>query len=187
MNFAVAEPPLKLVLIENRGHGGTINHLGVEVESSDTVHAEIARLTGEGLFTVRWPMRWSPRSTCDRATSWCWVRAPSRRRRRASCAAPTPSRWLANRHSFASIAPWAVTRREVIGTWHSALVSRPFQAAIRAQTSTYTARASLESRSLRCTVAVSCRLTTNSTPRQAFGQNSRIGRFYCPNDTGKLP
>jgi len=40
-----------------------------------------------------WPMRWSPRSTCDRATSWCWVRAPSRRRRRASCAAPTPSRW----------------------------------------------------------------------------------------------
>ena len=34
-NFAVAEPPLKLVLIENRGHGGTINHLGVEVESSE--------------------------------------------------------------------------------------------------------------------------------------------------------
>jgi catechol 2,3-dioxygenase-like lactoylglutathione lyase family enzyme len=50
-NFAVAEPPLKLVLLENPGQGGTINHLGVEVESSDTVHAEIARLTGEGLFT----------------------------------------------------------------------------------------------------------------------------------------
>ena len=50
-NFAVAEPPLKLVLLENPGKGGTINHLGVEVESSDTVHAEIARLTGEGLFT----------------------------------------------------------------------------------------------------------------------------------------
>ena len=50
-NFAVTEPPLKLVLIENRGHGGTLNHLGVEVESSDAVHAEIARLTGEGLFT----------------------------------------------------------------------------------------------------------------------------------------
>ena len=43
-NFAVAEPPLKLVLIQNPGKGGTINHLGVEVESSDTVHAEIARL-----------------------------------------------------------------------------------------------------------------------------------------------
>ena len=31
-NFAVAEPPLKLVLIENPGHGGRVNHLGVEVE-----------------------------------------------------------------------------------------------------------------------------------------------------------
>jgi catechol 2,3-dioxygenase-like lactoylglutathione lyase family enzyme len=50
-NFAVAEPPLKLVLLQNPGKGGTINHLGVEVESSDTVHAEIARLTDEGLFT----------------------------------------------------------------------------------------------------------------------------------------
>jgi hypothetical protein len=50
-NFAVTEPPLKLVLIENRGHGGTLNHLGIEVESSDAVHAEIARLTDEDLFT----------------------------------------------------------------------------------------------------------------------------------------
>ena len=50
-NFAVAEPPLKLVLIENHGHGGTLNHLGVEVESSDAVHTEIARLTNEGMFT----------------------------------------------------------------------------------------------------------------------------------------
>lgn len=50
-NFVVAEPPLKLVLIENAGHGGTLNHLGVEVASSDQVHSEIARLTGEGLFT----------------------------------------------------------------------------------------------------------------------------------------
>jgi catechol 2,3-dioxygenase-like lactoylglutathione lyase family enzyme len=50
-NFAVAEPPLKLVLLQNTGKGGTINHLGVEVESSEQVHAEIARLSGEGLFT----------------------------------------------------------------------------------------------------------------------------------------
>jgi len=50
-NFAIAEPPLKLVLIENPGHGGSINHLGVEVESSETVHAEIGRLAAEGLFT----------------------------------------------------------------------------------------------------------------------------------------
>jgi catechol 2,3-dioxygenase-like lactoylglutathione lyase family enzyme len=50
-NFAIVDPPLKLVLLENPGKGGTINHLGVEVESSDAVHAEIARLTDEGMFT----------------------------------------------------------------------------------------------------------------------------------------
>jgi catechol 2,3-dioxygenase-like lactoylglutathione lyase family enzyme len=50
-NFAIAQPPLKLVLIENPEHGGTLNHLGVEVADSDAVHAEIDRLTNEGLFT----------------------------------------------------------------------------------------------------------------------------------------
>lgn len=50
-NFAVADPPLKLVLIENPGHGGTLNHLGVEVGTSEVVHAEIARLSEEGMFT----------------------------------------------------------------------------------------------------------------------------------------
>ena len=50
-NFAVANPPLKLVLLENPGQGGTLNHLGVEVESSETVHSEIARLTDAGMFT----------------------------------------------------------------------------------------------------------------------------------------
>ncbi len=50
-NFAIADPPLKLVLLENPGQGGTLNHLGVEVESSDVVHSEIARLTEQGMFT----------------------------------------------------------------------------------------------------------------------------------------
>ena len=50
-NFAINEPPLKLVLLENPGRGGGLNHLGIEVESSEEVHSEIARLTGEGLFT----------------------------------------------------------------------------------------------------------------------------------------
>jgi catechol 2,3-dioxygenase-like lactoylglutathione lyase family enzyme len=50
-NFAVAEPPLKLVLIENPGKGGSLNHLGVEVASSDIVHDEIARLADAGMFT----------------------------------------------------------------------------------------------------------------------------------------
>ena len=51
-NFAVAQPPLKLVLIENPGHGGSVNHLGVEVEDSAAVHAEIARLAETGLVTA---------------------------------------------------------------------------------------------------------------------------------------
>src|ERR1700730_14149167 len=72
-NFAVAEPPLKLVLIENRGQGGTLNHLGVEVESSDAVHTEIARLAGEGMFTEE-----ELGTTCCFATQdKVWVTGPS--------------------------------------------------------------------------------------------------------------
>ena len=52
-NFAVAEPPLKLVLIENPGRGGSLNHLGVEVADTDTVDAAQARLAGEGLASVQ--------------------------------------------------------------------------------------------------------------------------------------
>ncbi len=50
-NFAVEDPPLKLVLIEGKG-GGTLNHLGVEVGSGDEVVAAEARLAGEGLATT---------------------------------------------------------------------------------------------------------------------------------------
>jgi catechol 2,3-dioxygenase-like lactoylglutathione lyase family enzyme len=48
-NFAIAEPPLKLVLLENPGQGGSLNHLGVEVPDTGTVEAEQARLAGAGL------------------------------------------------------------------------------------------------------------------------------------------
>ena len=51
-NFAVAEPPLKLVLIENRGQGGSINHLGVEVADTDAVNSEQSRLVEAGLASV---------------------------------------------------------------------------------------------------------------------------------------
>ncbi|HEX5588638.1 MAG TPA: ArsI/CadI family heavy metal resistance metalloenzyme [Acidimicrobiia bacterium] len=51
-NFAVAEPPLKLVLIEGTGEPGTLNHLGVEVETTDDVAATQARLADEGLSTA---------------------------------------------------------------------------------------------------------------------------------------
>jgi catechol 2,3-dioxygenase-like lactoylglutathione lyase family enzyme len=48
-NFAIVDPPLKLVLIENPGQGGTLNHLGVEVESTESVDAEQQRLASLGL------------------------------------------------------------------------------------------------------------------------------------------
>jgi len=51
-NFAVADPPLKLVLLENPGQGGTLNHLGVEVENTEVVREEIARFTDAGLLTA---------------------------------------------------------------------------------------------------------------------------------------
>lgn len=51
-NFAIAVPPLKLVLIEGAGEPGTLNHLGVEVESTGEVADAQARLTGEGLVTA---------------------------------------------------------------------------------------------------------------------------------------
>ena len=51
-NFAVAEPPLKLVLIESAGTPGTLNHLGVEVESTGVVEASHQRLIEAGLATA---------------------------------------------------------------------------------------------------------------------------------------
>ncbi len=50
-NFAIAEPPLKLVLIEGDGAPGTMNHLGVEVESTDAAAQATQRLSNEGLET----------------------------------------------------------------------------------------------------------------------------------------
>ena len=51
-NFAVAEPPLKLVLIEGAADQPTVmDHLGVEVESTDDVRDATARLSALGLFT----------------------------------------------------------------------------------------------------------------------------------------
>lgn len=47
-NFAISEPPLKLVLIENPGEGGTLNHLGVEVENAAEVAAIAAALADHG-------------------------------------------------------------------------------------------------------------------------------------------
>lgn len=48
VNFAIDDPPLKLVLIE-KASGGTINHLGVEVESSEEVGTATSRLQKAGI------------------------------------------------------------------------------------------------------------------------------------------
>jgi catechol 2,3-dioxygenase-like lactoylglutathione lyase family enzyme len=51
-NFAIEDPPLKLVLNSpGNGPGGTINHLGVEVSSSEEVTSAGTRLAAEGLDT----------------------------------------------------------------------------------------------------------------------------------------
>ncbi len=51
-NFAIADPPLKLVLFENGSEGGTINHLGVETETAAEVTEAERRLTADGLETT---------------------------------------------------------------------------------------------------------------------------------------
>ncbi|OYN81590.1 ArsI/CadI family heavy metal resistance metalloenzyme [Mycolicibacterium sphagni] len=71
-NFAISDPPLKLVLVENPGHGATINHLGVEVGSSNSVHSEIARLADAGLSIEK-----EISTTCCFATQdKVWVTGP---------------------------------------------------------------------------------------------------------------
>ena len=50
-NFAIADPPLKLVLFEG-AEGGTINHLGVETDVAAEVEAAEARLAASGLQTT---------------------------------------------------------------------------------------------------------------------------------------
>jgi catechol 2,3-dioxygenase-like lactoylglutathione lyase family enzyme len=62
-NFAIDQPPLKLVLLENPGQGGTVNHLGVEVEDTAAVEAEQTRLTEAGLASVD-----------ERDTTCCYAR-----------------------------------------------------------------------------------------------------------------
>ena len=51
-NFAVADPPLKLVLFEGQGPAGGLNHLGVEVETAAAVAEAGTRLAAEGLATT---------------------------------------------------------------------------------------------------------------------------------------
>jgi catechol 2,3-dioxygenase-like lactoylglutathione lyase family enzyme len=76
-NFAVVEPALKLVLIENpeaRGTGvvGALNHLGVEVETPDAVQEAARRLTAEGLA----PEVQESTTCCYAVQDKAWVNDP---------------------------------------------------------------------------------------------------------------
>jgi catechol 2,3-dioxygenase-like lactoylglutathione lyase family enzyme len=51
-NFAIDDPPLKLVLVEGHGEPGSLNHLGVEVSSSNEVAETHGRLSDDGLVTA---------------------------------------------------------------------------------------------------------------------------------------
>jgi catechol 2,3-dioxygenase-like lactoylglutathione lyase family enzyme len=62
-NFAIADPPLKLVLLENQGQGGSLNHLGVEVADTEAVDEAQRRLAEFGLALVE-----------ERDTTCCYAR-----------------------------------------------------------------------------------------------------------------
>ena len=71
-NFAIADPPLKLVLIEGTGAAGALNHLGVEVDDTEAVSAATARLQIEGLATATE----DGVSCCFAVQDKVWVDAP---------------------------------------------------------------------------------------------------------------
>jgi len=70
-NFAIADPPLKLVLFENPDADARLNHLGVEVGGSDDVWAHQQRLAEGGVESLE------ESGTCCFATQdKVWVDAP---------------------------------------------------------------------------------------------------------------
>ena len=72
-NFAIAEPPLKLVLIEGEPNQATVlDHLGVEVATTDEVTAATTRLAGLGLATVEE----NDTTCCYALQDKAWVHGP---------------------------------------------------------------------------------------------------------------
>lgn len=76
-NFAIAEPPLKLVLIENAagrtgGVNGALNHLGVEVETPEAVQDATRRLAAAGLA----PSVEESTTCCYAVQDKAWVNDP---------------------------------------------------------------------------------------------------------------
>jgi catechol 2,3-dioxygenase-like lactoylglutathione lyase family enzyme len=76
-NFAVVDPPLKLVLFETEdarpdGVTGALNHLGIEVESTDAVRIATERLTEDGLM----PRAVEGTTCCYALQDKAWVSDP---------------------------------------------------------------------------------------------------------------
>jgi lactoylglutathione lyase len=70
-NFAVTDPPLKLVLFENAEAEARLNHLGIEVGSVEAVQATQSRLAAQGLAPIE------ENGTCCYATQEkVWVDGP---------------------------------------------------------------------------------------------------------------
>lgn len=74
-NFAIENPPLKLVLFESPGEGGSINHLGVEVEESAQVIGAEQRLSKAGLLTTGI----DDTACCYAEKTETWVQSPEGR------------------------------------------------------------------------------------------------------------
>lgn len=70
-NFAIADPPLKLVLMEG-GVPGALNHLGVEVASTEELSEASARVAAEGLVTEQQ----AGTTCCFAVQDKVWVNGP---------------------------------------------------------------------------------------------------------------
>ena len=71
-NFVVADPPLKLIVIEGEGQPGTINHVGIEVDGIDAVVEQTQRLA-----TLALPYKVDDTHTCCYATQdKVWTQDP---------------------------------------------------------------------------------------------------------------
>lgn len=74
-NFAIANPPLKLVLIEGEpGHATRLDHLGVEVDTGGDVTAATTRLKDAGLATFEE----NDTTCCYALQDKVWVHGPGR-------------------------------------------------------------------------------------------------------------
>lgn len=72
-NFAIDDPPLKLVLVEGYGPGGSINHLGVEVPGTEDVASAVQRLDEQGME----PQEERGTVCCYAEQDKVWVRDPN--------------------------------------------------------------------------------------------------------------